>query len=426
MKKNTQNGITLVALVITIIVLLILAMVSIKIVIDGGLIQKAKDATDTHTIGAEKEAIAIGYAAYQMDLAKKDPEPSLKVKGSSSITKTADEGWDIAFKVNSYHLDKNGNITKGNVPTEDLEYLRKELLGADGKGKVITEIAEYSGSTHEIDKINFNNATIKFLYKTSHITYEVKYNNNIYSVTLEYPDYNEDKEARFTNVEYITTYAEPQGREGQKIEYSYDGTDANKKEWTIIYDYGDTVEIISPEAIGSLELGISDIEAKGKNDFEKALYSYNNSIDRINNYTKSLVTNPNKISVRNVGTDPANPSNRNTEIYKYKEISSWNCQYNGTTIDLKAEGPDINYKKDFARISDLGIKINGSFYWVSSRFARVYDNNEADFGVRMVGDDGVIREVYWSNALLEVHYNANIKLGKFDRKVVPIVKISLK
>ena len=33
--KNTQKGITLVALVITIIVLLILAMVSIKIVLDG-------------------------------------------------------------------------------------------------------------------------------------------------------------------------------------------------------------------------------------------------------------------------------------------------------------------------------------------------------------------------------------------------------
>ena len=69
MKK--QKGITLVALVITIIVLLILAMVSIKIVMDGGLITRASKATDTHTIEAEKEAIAIGYAAYQMDLAKK-------------------------------------------------------------------------------------------------------------------------------------------------------------------------------------------------------------------------------------------------------------------------------------------------------------------------------------------------------------------
>ena len=83
---------------------------------DGGLIQKAKDATDTHTIGAEKEALAIGYAAYQMDLAK-NGSATLTVKGSSSITKTANEGWDIAFKVNSYHLDKNGNITKGNGST---------------------------------------------------------------------------------------------------------------------------------------------------------------------------------------------------------------------------------------------------------------------------------------------------------------------
>ena len=60
--KNTQKGITLVALLITIIVLLILAMVSIKIVVDGGLITKASKATDTHTIGAEKEAITTGYA----------------------------------------------------------------------------------------------------------------------------------------------------------------------------------------------------------------------------------------------------------------------------------------------------------------------------------------------------------------------------
>lgn len=45
MKK--QKGITLVALVITIIILLILAMVSIRIVMDGGLITRASKATDT-------------------------------------------------------------------------------------------------------------------------------------------------------------------------------------------------------------------------------------------------------------------------------------------------------------------------------------------------------------------------------------------
>ena len=51
-KRNTQRGITLVALVITIIVLLILAIVSIRIVMDGGLITRASKATDTHTIEA--------------------------------------------------------------------------------------------------------------------------------------------------------------------------------------------------------------------------------------------------------------------------------------------------------------------------------------------------------------------------------------
>ena len=71
-KLKNNKGITLVALVITIIVLLILAMVSIKIAIDGGLITKASKATDTHTIAAEKEAIGLGYSEYQMALANKE------------------------------------------------------------------------------------------------------------------------------------------------------------------------------------------------------------------------------------------------------------------------------------------------------------------------------------------------------------------
>lgn len=43
MLKN-QNGITLVALVVTIVVLIILATISISVAINGGLIQKAEEA----------------------------------------------------------------------------------------------------------------------------------------------------------------------------------------------------------------------------------------------------------------------------------------------------------------------------------------------------------------------------------------------
>ena len=57
--RNTQNGITLVALVITIIVLLLLAVVSINIVQNSGLIEKAKIAIDKHNKEAKKEQYVI-------------------------------------------------------------------------------------------------------------------------------------------------------------------------------------------------------------------------------------------------------------------------------------------------------------------------------------------------------------------------------
>lgn len=64
LKLKKQNGITLVALVITIIVLLILAVVSIKIATGDGLIKRAKDAINTHNTGSEKETIGLAYSTY--------------------------------------------------------------------------------------------------------------------------------------------------------------------------------------------------------------------------------------------------------------------------------------------------------------------------------------------------------------------------
>lgn len=60
---KAEKGITLVALVITIIVLLILAMVSISIVYNQGLIQKSKDAVETHEKAANNEANTMNAAA---------------------------------------------------------------------------------------------------------------------------------------------------------------------------------------------------------------------------------------------------------------------------------------------------------------------------------------------------------------------------
>ena len=293
-----------------------------------------------------------------MDLAQKG-SATLAVEGSSTITPTSDGGWDIAFKVNNYHLDKNGNITEGNgqdanVPTEDLEYLKKELLGEDGKGKQVSDIATFSGSWYYYNTIEFNDKNIKSLnvcdsgYNDNSLV--IEYNDSVYILKFSYYDVTESLKFIYKK--------NKDSKEGKKVDYSYDDTEANKKEWTVLYDYGDTLEIVSPEAIGELALGKDDAQAQGNDDIEKTIYSYNHAIERINNYTASLVTNPNKISVRSVGSNPSNPNNRNEIKYDWNGNESANGFFEGT---------DNNREYDIARMSYFNIAGANKRYWSASR-----------------------------------------------------------
>ena len=146
MKK--QEGITLVALVITIIVLLILAMVSIRIVMDGGLITKASKSTDTHTVAAEKEAITTGYAAYQIDSIKTE-SPTLLIEGAKATPKG--EGWNITFTKtnNEYQLSKDGNALLAKQNGIDVIWIDN---GDDTftKGEVTVKVG---------DKVTYNTGT---------------------------------------------------------------------------------------------------------------------------------------------------------------------------------------------------------------------------------------------------------------------------
>ena len=60
--KNKNSGITLIALVITIIVLLILAGISISMLSgDNGLLKRAGQARDDTVVGQEKEQVELAY-----------------------------------------------------------------------------------------------------------------------------------------------------------------------------------------------------------------------------------------------------------------------------------------------------------------------------------------------------------------------------
>ena len=429
--KNTQRGITLVALVITIIVLLILAMVSIKIAIDGGLITKVKDATDTHTIGAEKEAIAIGYSEYQIDLANNKPE-SLTVKDAT--TEKNSEGWKVTFSAttgNVYTINNKGEITgpTKEEKTEDDIAMEKYALGDNLQGQVMGNLI--SDKDNMIFK-QLNGKDVTYLDMAPYVTggetidaaFYLKYNNKVYRTQLDMQDDGSNYEVWITK-SVAKVYDIPASVE--TIKYSYDGTKENEKDWIVLYkdETAKTAEILSPEAIGKLKLGKEDTEAQGSNDWEKAVYSYNHAIERINNYTASLVTNPNKISVRSVGSNPSSPNYRNTTKYTSETIENWNCSLgsNATikiTVNGVGETGENNCEQDLVRMSALGVASTGSEYCLASRYVLAASDN-VDFRVVTVSSGGSFN----GGNLFYADSSGHAETNSYECAVRPVVKISL-
>ena len=107
-----QNGITVVALVITIIIMLILAGVTVKIATGGGIIDKTKNTSDEIEIEQEKEKVKSGYLSYKT--AKMvDDNAQLFVENAQPPTGNATSGWTVIFTKtnNEYKLTKDGKVT---------------------------------------------------------------------------------------------------------------------------------------------------------------------------------------------------------------------------------------------------------------------------------------------------------------------------
>ena len=120
--KKLNKGITLIALVITIIVLLILAGVSIAMLTgENGILNQAKKAGEQTDIGQEKEAIALAYngAKAENNGGDVDTDDLNRNFGYNDTDATA-EGSNpitVTFKESGrqYTIDENGVISG---PTE--------------------------------------------------------------------------------------------------------------------------------------------------------------------------------------------------------------------------------------------------------------------------------------------------------------------
>ena len=125
-KKMTkkEKGITLIALVITIIVLLILAGVSIAMLTgDNGILTQAKEAKEANIAGTEKEQIKLAMQSLKMKkqadnvlttVTADELQNQLIADGAKNVTVEAGENGSLVVKYadskNQYTVNQNGEI----------------------------------------------------------------------------------------------------------------------------------------------------------------------------------------------------------------------------------------------------------------------------------------------------------------------------
>ena len=114
-QKLKEKGITLIALVITIIILLILAGVTLNMALSGeGLFSKAKLAVNKYDVASEQEVLQQLIIEYKMDNTIEKIGEKLSDKGSGT-----DDNWEVIqlnnsnknYGTNYYYIEKGKEIS---------------------------------------------------------------------------------------------------------------------------------------------------------------------------------------------------------------------------------------------------------------------------------------------------------------------------
>ena len=163
LKNKSEKGITLIALVITIVVLIILAAISINAVIgQGGIIEKAKEAKSLHDAGQSEEETKLeeganGIAQYYMEQnggGKKNEESGGETNPPDKLIVTVDGTSGI-------------KLTKDNI---------KDYLG-----RVVTNYKPTASTV----TVGANTYTVSTQYRLYYVDFDKKYNKDEVSVFLK-------------------------------------------------------------------------------------------------------------------------------------------------------------------------------------------------------------------------------------------------
>ena len=181
LKKNNENGVTLIVLIITIIILLILSSVSIKIVKDNGIIFHTKNALKDYSETEFEDQIGVIFALY------------LQTDYSGQIVNYKEVVNDILDIFNYPNInEETGELKDPNKATTD-EYT---ITASDG----LVEVVDKNNQSLLKIKYDETRRSIKIYYNGKKWEYE---NFTLKKKTDIYVDYNGDEKPSGTD-EYIT------------------------------------------------------------------------------------------------------------------------------------------------------------------------------------------------------------------------------
>ena len=122
LRNKRNNGITLIALVITIIVMLILAAISITMLTgDNSLLKRAVEAKEKTEVGQEKENISLAYNSALIDKIQKDNnivtvdelDKAIKSYDVRAFVTSEREKFIVTFSNgHKYSIYNNGKVTE--------------------------------------------------------------------------------------------------------------------------------------------------------------------------------------------------------------------------------------------------------------------------------------------------------------------------
>ena len=306
-------------------------------------------------------------------------------------------------------------IEKYTTGDEAPEWLQRYVLGDNLVGQDFNNI--WSNDS-------FTNENVKYMnsYDCGHLSYMLaRYEGTAYMIIVEF-----DTEGSITKSVKKVYKPKTGSMEGEIVGFSVDGS-STISNWLVLYDNGDTIDIMKLNTLGpNLVLGAEDEEAIGNTPEEKAIYSYNNAIQRINSYCESLVTNPlvykvgNKRYVRSVGSKPDFSDNDTNQTYYSNDFEA----YNGI-----GKVGDINLEQDTIRMSFFSLEDNyetfgfayaDSRYWLASRTVWEEDQSFIDFYIR-----GANGSVAFDEELFYIDYNDGICANESTNSlpVRPIVRV---